>query len=78
MDHQPNADAILADIVGHIRGIISRERVNVQLQASTLSMRFKSTARRELLDYPFIIPESVSNILPEWTGSFPNPNNGVD
>lgn len=72
MDHQPNADAILADIVGRIRGIISKERANVQLQASKLSMRFKSTTRWELLDYPFVIPESVSISCPNGLGSFPN------
>lgn len=59
MDHQHNADATLAEITAHIKGIISREKTKVQLQASKLPMRFKSTTRWEFLTYPFVIPESV-------------------
>lgn len=59
MDQQQHKNTTLAETTTRIESIISREKTKIQLQASKLSMRFKSTTRWEVLTYPLVIPDSV-------------------
>jgi hypothetical protein len=78
MYHRHDADVALAETRACIKGIISREEMKVQWQASKLSMRFKSTTRWELLNYPLVIPDSVRSCLAPTDWIFPKLNHLID